>query len=128
MKTQKTIRNPVFVGMFHMKSNLVSIRFALDPSIWLLTGLMLIGLLGPASMSPAEEGTWTKKADMPTARTMVATRVVDGKIYAIGGAGDGGILSTVEEYTPESVCEKVKNGVMRSRMQSSDWLLVIGEW
>ena len=45
--------------------------------------------------------TWTKKADMPTARIMFSTSVVDGKIYAIGGvlvtkAG----LSTVEVYDP----------------------------
>jgi N-acetylneuraminic acid mutarotase len=45
--------------------------------------------------------TWSKKADMPTARIFFSTNVVDGKIYAIGGvlvtkAG----LSTVEEYDP----------------------------
>jgi hypothetical protein len=40
--------------------------------------------------------TWTKKADMPTARQWLSTSVVDGKIYAIGGK----TLSTVEEYDP----------------------------
>ena len=45
--------------------------------------------------------TWSKKADMPTARIIFSTSVVDGKIYAIGGvlvtkAG----LSTVEVYDP----------------------------
>jgi N-acetylneuraminic acid mutarotase len=45
--------------------------------------------------------TWSKKADMPTARAFFSTNAVDGKIYAIGGvlvtkAG----LSTVEVYDP----------------------------
>jgi N-acetylneuraminic acid mutarotase len=45
--------------------------------------------------------TWSKKADMPTARIFFSASVVDGKIYAIGGvlvtkAG----LSTVEAYDP----------------------------
>jgi len=40
--------------------------------------------------------TWTKKADMPTARTGLSTSAVNGKIYAIGG----GILKTVEIYEP----------------------------
>ncbi|MHC4707177.1 MAG: Kelch repeat-containing protein [Planctomycetota bacterium] len=46
--------------------------------------------------------TWTTKAPMPTARGFLATGVVNGKIYAIGGAtyAGGGTLSTVEEYDP----------------------------
>jgi len=40
-----------------MKRHLVSIRFALDPSIWILTSLMLNGLLGFASMNLAWSGT-----------------------------------------------------------------------
>ena len=84
MKTQKTTRN--------MKRHF----------IWLLTSL--IGLLVLVSMSlAAEGGTWTKKADMPTARTMMATCVVDGKIYAIGGCLHAGRrFSTVEAYDPET--------------------------
>ncbi|MBC8231375.1 hypothetical protein H8E77_17625, partial [bacterium] len=38
----------------------------------------------PPLAPPGEVGTWTKKADMPTARGMFATGTVDGKIYAIG--------------------------------------------
>jgi N-acetylneuraminic acid mutarotase len=42
---------------------------------------------------------WTKKVDMPTGRKYLSTSVVNGKIYAIGGVGAGGvILSTVEEF------------------------------
>jgi N-acetylneuraminic acid mutarotase len=66
----------------------------------LLTSLMLIGLLGTASMSQ-EDGTWTQKADMPTARYLAGSAVVDGKIYVIGGAPVYcGISTVVEEYDP----------------------------
>jgi N-acetylneuraminic acid mutarotase len=67
--------------------------------IFLLTSLMLIGLLGTASMSQ-EVGTWTQKADMPTARWAAASAVVDGKIYVIGGYDDKVSLNAVEEYDP----------------------------
>ena len=50
--------------------------------------------------------TWTKKADMPTARWSPASGVVNGKIYIIGGtvttgAGNRQNLKTVEVYDPE---------------------------
>ncbi len=68
--------------------------------IILLTSLMLIGLLGTASMSQ-EAGTWTRKADMRTGRFFSGAAVVDGKIYVIGGGPKGSWLSTVvEEYDP----------------------------
>jgi N-acetylneuraminic acid mutarotase len=71
---------------------------------WISAGLMLMGLPGLASMSLATEDTWATKADMPTARWGHSTSVVNGKIYAIGGALgltplDTG-LSAVEEYDP----------------------------
>jgi len=48
-----------------------------------------------------EGGEWVKKADMPTGRDNLSTSVVNGKIYAIGGADNfGPCLSTVEEYDP----------------------------
>jgi N-acetylneuraminic acid mutarotase len=67
-----------------------------------LSGLVLYMLLSAASICPAEKDTWTKKADMPTARFSLATSVVDGKIYAIGGcqAGTSPGMQTVEEYNP----------------------------
>jgi N-acetylneuraminic acid mutarotase len=72
--------------------------------IWILAVLMLIGLLGLASISLAAEDTWTTKGDMPTARFSLSTSMVNGKIYAIGGdlRGRGAPLSTstVEEYDP----------------------------
>ena len=44
--------------------------------------------------------TWTKKADMPTARFFLSTSVVDGKIYVIGGSfgSPSQTLSIVKEY------------------------------
>jgi len=46
-------------------------------------------------------GTWTQKADMPTARYIPGSAVVDGKIYIIGGAPvSHGATAVVEEYDP----------------------------
>jgi RNA polymerase sigma factor (sigma-70 family) len=55
-----------------------------------------------APLAPQGEGdTWTKKADMPTARTWLSASVVNGKIYAIGGCVGVSIhTSLVEEYDP----------------------------
>lgn len=44
---------------------------------------------------------WTRKADMPTARSELSVSAVNGKIYAIGGWMPGWRGSTVvEEYNP----------------------------
>jgi N-acetylneuraminic acid mutarotase len=52
----------------------------------------------------AGDGTWARKADMPTARIDLAVSIASGKIYAIGGYVDMGAnvpdTSTVEEYDP----------------------------
>ncbi len=48
--------------------------------------------------------TWTTKADLPTLRSHLATQVVGGKIYAIGGwdrrDGRDTVLSSVAVYEP----------------------------
>ncbi len=47
--------------------------------------------------------TWTLKTDMPTARFLAGSAVVDGKIYVVGGAlvsGSGSVSNIVEEYDP----------------------------
>jgi N-acetylneuraminic acid mutarotase len=64
--------------------------------------LTLILVLGLASASLGVGDTWTEKAPMPTARLALATSIVDGKIYAIGGYARAGAsrLRTVEEYDP----------------------------
>jgi len=53
-------------------------------------------------LAPAKGGgTWTQKADMPTARELAGSAVVDGKIYVIGGATVSmGHTAVVEEYDP----------------------------
>lgn len=66
-----------------------------------LVSLICIALLGLLpSISFAEKGKWTKKEDMPTARADLATSVVNGKIYAIGGEIRGGYTTATEEYDP----------------------------
>ncbi|MFC1712924.1 Kelch repeat-containing protein [Candidatus Poribacteria bacterium] len=65
--------------------------------------LMVIGTLGMSATSLRAEGTWAKKADMPTARTGLAAAVVDGIIYVIGGATiKFSTLATMEAYDPET--------------------------
>ena len=46
------------------------------------------------------EDSWTTKEPMPTARTGIGVAVVNGKIYAIGGANQEGFSATTEEYDP----------------------------
>ena len=69
-------------------------------SILLLVGSILCGLLNFSSESRAKQGKWTQKADLPTPRLQLATAVVNGKIYAIGGL-NGGPQSAVEVYDPQ---------------------------
>ncbi|MBC8235469.1 hypothetical protein H8E77_38470 [bacterium] len=54
-------------------------------------------------LAPAGEGTWTKGTDMPTARCLLSSTVVNGKIYVIGGGKDvrGGPM-IIEEYHPRT--------------------------
>jgi N-acetylneuraminic acid mutarotase len=79
---------------------------AVNGKVYVIGGWLGFG--GPA-VSTVEEydpmtGTWTKKADMPTARGALAISEVNGKIYAIGGGPDssGVFLRTVEEYDPDT--------------------------
>ncbi len=59
--------------------------------------LILILTLGLASVSLAAEDTWTTKSPMPRAKYVLSSSVVDGKVYAIGGAGGN---RAVEAYEP----------------------------
>ncbi len=66
---------------------------------------VIVGLVAAivlSSAGSARAATWTQKADMPTARNWLATSVVDGKIYPIGGYDfyHGTELATVEVYDP----------------------------
>ena len=76
--------------------------------IWVLTSLLLGGLLGLAFMSLAQDSPWVRKANMPTPRTLLSTAMVNGIIYAIGGWGteelieeaEDEALAVVEAYDP----------------------------
>ena len=46
------------------------------------------------------EDSWTTKEPIPKARTGIGVAVVNGKIYAIGGANQEGFSATTEEYDP----------------------------
>jgi N-acetylneuraminic acid mutarotase len=85
---------------FHSKVN--TGRIYKMNSIRIYKVLVVVLFLGIASICFAVEGTWTRKADMPTARFCLSTSVVDGKIYAIGGGQTMSAthLSTVEAYDP----------------------------
>ena len=66
--------------------------------------LVLVLALGLASNSLGQGDAWTTKAPMPTARMVLSASVVDGIIYAIGGAQDfhQPTYTTVEAYDPET--------------------------
>ncbi len=70
--------------------------------IMLCGTFVLVGLLSLSSISLAQNDIWTTQTPMPTARFWYSCEVVDGKIYAIGGANNGGVstFATVEEYDP----------------------------
>jgi len=84
------------------------------------------GLQNALSMVPqVEDGTWTKKADMPTARQQLSVCTVNGKIYAIGGCAWDNIanvwrfFSTVEEYDPNTNTWTKKADMSKARHELS---------
>jgi RNA polymerase sigma factor (sigma-70 family) len=79
-------------------------------------GSVVPSLQNALFMAPQAGDTWTKKADMPTARCYLSTSVVNGKIYAIGGYdGKQNSLSTVEEYDPVANKWTKKNDIPTAR-------------
>lgn len=100
--------------------------------IWILAVLMLTCLLSFSSISLAGGDTWAKRADMPTTRRSLATSVVNGKIYAIGGT-TGASLSTVEEYDPatDTWAKKANMPTARGTLSTSvlnGKIYAIGGW
>ena len=47
-------------------------------------------------------GTWQLGLPMPVARQELATGVIDGKVYVIGGYENGNSTDTVQVYNPVS--------------------------
>lgn len=95
------------------KSKMPTARYSpssslVDGKIYAIGGLVgTAGEYEPTSvveMYDPVTDTWTRKKSMPTARYGLATSVVDGKIYAIGGSTQYGDpispVATVEEYDP----------------------------
>ena len=64
-----------------------------------IISLILVFALSLCSVSLAAANTWTKKADMPTARYVLSSSTVDGKIYAIGGDPGASIVETYDPLT-----------------------------
>ena len=87
--------------------------------------LVLVLALGLAPASLAQEATWSKKADMPTATSLHSASVVDGKIYAIGGTdnlyGWADYWSTVIVYDPlmDTWTRKADMPTGRARLSTS---------
>lgn len=75
-------------------------------------------------------GSWVKKASMSTPRKWFQTKVVDGKIYAMGGTdefdGYSHGLSTVEEYNP-ALDKWTKKASMLSERMNFRTELIDGE-
>ena len=76
--------------------------------------------------------TWTKKANMPTARFAMSAAVVAGKIYILGGvANNGEVLNTVEVYDPTTDTWTKKGNMPTARwaaiaVEINDKITVIG--
>jgi RNA polymerase sigma factor (sigma-70 family) len=89
-------------------------------------------------MVPQGQGdTWTKKADMPTARHGLTASSVNGKIYVMGGAKLGqwpnSIFKTIEEYDPitNTWTKKTDMPTERARLAScvvNGKIYAIGGW
>ncbi len=84
-------------------------------------GPKLPELHNAAPMTARGEGdTWTKKADMPTPRMWLSSSVVNGRIYAIGGAVNvNTYTSVVEEYDPAANTWTQKADMLTARDQLS---------
>jgi N-acetylneuraminic acid mutarotase len=66
--------------------------------VWLFIMVSLLLRLSVTSLKA--EGAWARKADIPTPRKYLSAAVVDGIIYAIGGATGQVDLSAIEAYDP----------------------------
>ena len=92
------------------KANMPTARFylsseAVNGKIYAIGGAATVSVTGQV-LDTVEEydpvtNIWSQKADMPTPRHALATGVVNGKIYAIGGGLPAGTPYTdVEQYDP----------------------------
>ena len=76
----------------------MGMRLALAGLVLALIGCSDRAMLEPMEATVTPTG-WTARAPMPTARGSLATAVVNGVLYAVGGEAPSA-LATVEAYTP----------------------------
>ena len=96
--------------------------------VLLLISLIFSVLLGLNGISFAAEDTWTRKSNMPTARGMLSTGVVKGKIYVIGGLLNFNVyFSTVEEYDPATDTWTKKADMPTARITDHSTCVVYGK-
>jgi hypothetical protein len=67
-----------------------------------LTASCIVVAKPALSSTDIVEDSWVSKAPMQTARDGLGVAVVNGKIYAIGGFTESGVVGTNEEYDPET--------------------------
>ena len=78
--------------------------------------VLFLAVLCKPSLSLAQGDTWTKKADMPTARGGLSTCVVNETIYAIGGGTGSSGLAMVQAYDPATNTWTNKSNLPMSRV------------
>jgi N-acetylneuraminic acid mutarotase len=98
MNTWDTTKAPMPTARWLMCST----NTAVNGKIYAIGGLTTFpgDALATVEVYDTVTDSWDTKAPMPTARTHLATCVVDGKIYAIGGRRGDTVLPTVEMYDP----------------------------
>jgi hypothetical protein len=67
-----------------------------------LTATCLIMTKPAVFSADVAEDSWVSKAPMQVARSGLGVAAVNGKIYAIGGSAENGVVDTNEEYDPET--------------------------
>ena len=80
---------------------------------------VFVGLLLMVSISLAQSGTWTPKANIPTARFMASSCELNGKIYVIGGCKTlSSSLNTMEVYDPVTdTWDATKEDMLTARVE-----------
>lgn len=69
-------------------------------------------------MYDPSSNTWTRRADMPTARAWATAGAIKGKCYVVGGggSGDSGSEIAVEEYDPRNDSWRTRRSLPESRV------------
>ena len=109
-----TLSGPVRIAQFPWTSKLASstarenaAAVAINDRIYVVGGARTDAgfyrgpVTGVVEAYDPKTNTWAAMPSMPTARALLVAAVVNGKLYAIGGAAEGGTtVGTVEEFDP----------------------------